>query len=190
MFRLKYLPHREKNEKIIFFLHRHQYVLFRIVIVYLIMAAVPIAAYFFINKEFPDSLNNEVISVMLSLFIFTYYLYWWLLFYHSFLDYFLDVWIVTNRRVINIEQKGLFNRVIAEHKLFRIQDVMSEQKGVLPTFLNYGEVHVQTAGSEKIVIFEQVPRPHHVAREIIKLIENHKKIMAKVMEKIDKAEGI
>ena len=80
--------------------------------------------------------------------------------------------------------------MVAEHKLFRIQDVRSEQKGIMPTFLNYGEVHIQTAGAEKIVVFEQVPRPHCVAQEIIKLVENHKIKMAREMDKVGKIEGI
>ena len=190
MFRLKYLPHREPNEKIVFFLRRHPFVLARTMMAYFLLGIVPIVAYFFIKNEWLHLIENEIMLVFLRLLVITFYLYWWLFLYYSWLDYFLDIWIVTNRRVLNIEQKGMFNRIMAEHKLFRIQDVMSEQKGILPTFLDYGEIHIQTAGSEKLVIFEQVPHPHKIARETIKLIENHKKIMAKVIDKIDKLEGV
>ena len=179
MFRLKYLPHRKPDEKIIFFLHRHWFILAKIIIGYLILALFPAAAYFFIKKELGHILEIEAIVIFLRLLIFLFYLYWWLMLYHSFLDYFLDVWIVTNHRVINIEQRSMFNRVVAEHKLYRIQDAMSHQKGILPTFLNYGEIHIQTAGTEKVVVFEEVPNPHYVAREIHSLIEKHKHIMAK-----------
>ncbi|MFH1890720.1 MAG: hypothetical protein ABIJ91_04130 [Candidatus Kuenenbacteria bacterium] len=67
---------------------------------------------------------------------------------------------------------------------------MSEQKGIMPTFLDYGEIHIQTAGAENLVLFEQVPHPHRIAQEIIELIENHKQLMAKVMDKMDKAEEL
>ena len=198
MFRLKYLPHREPNEKIIFFLHRHTFVLWRSITLYIVGGIIPIVAYFIIKEELA-SFTSDTFLIFLRLLLITFYLFWWLMIYHAWLDYFLDIWIVTNRRVLNIEQRGLFNRTIGEHKLFRIQDVMSEQKGMLPTFFDYGEIHIQTAASEKIVEFKQVPKPHKVAREIIKLIENLKKIMAKIMsaeggspggDKIDKAEGI
>jgi len=189
MFRLKYLPHREPGEKIVFFLHRHWFILVKVVVSYVFLAILPIIAYFFIQKELSYILDSDITIIFLNLLIFTFYLYWWLLFYHAFLDYFLDIWIVTNRRVINIEQKSLFHRVVAEHKLFRIQDVMSEQKGMLPTFLDYGQIHIQTAATEKMVLFEQVKNPHKIAQEIIKLIEHHKHIMAKTMDKIDKMEG-
>jgi uncharacterized membrane protein YdbT with pleckstrin-like domain len=190
MFRFKYLPHREPNEKIIFFLRRHPYVIVKTLFIYFVLGFLPWLAYFYIKNEWLHLTDGQIGLVFLRLLIITFYLFWWLLLYYSWLDYFLDIWIVTNHRVLNIEQKGMFNRIMAEHKLFRIQDVMSEQKGILPTFFDYGEIHIQTAGSEKLVIFEQVPHPHRVARETIKLIENHKKIMAKEIDKIDKTEGI
>jgi hypothetical protein len=190
MFRLKYLPHREPNEKIVFFLRRHPFVMARLMFAYLLLGVLPLLAYYYIKNEWLMLLEGATSLVFLRLLIITFYLFWWLMVYYSWLDYFLDIWIVTNHRVLNIEQKGMFNRIMAEHKLFRIQDVMSEQKGIVPTFFDYGEIHIQTASSEKIVIFEQVAHPHRVARETIKLIENHKKLMAKVMDKLDKAEGI
>jgi len=183
MFSLKYLPHRKPNEKIIYLLHRHWFVLARIIFSYIILALIPLAAYFFIRKELNGILENEAAAIFLNLLVFSFYLFWWLLFYHSFLDYFLDIWIVTNHRVINIEQRSMFNRVVAEHRLFRIQDVVSHQKGILATFFNYGEIHIQTAGSEKVVVFEQVSNPHYIAREIHRLIENHKDMMERMMKK-------
>ena len=151
------------------------------IIGYLFLSFIPLAAYWFIRSEFSHWLNYDIMAIFLRLLAFTFYLFWWLLFYHAFLDYYLDIWVVTNHRVINIEQKGLFNRIVAEHQLYRIQDVMSEQKGMLATFFNYGEIHIQTAGAEKFVLFEQVPDPHHIAREITKLVESHKVLMAKVL---------
>ncbi len=190
MFRLKYLPHRKKDERIIFFLRRHPYVLYRSLFIYLIIGVVPIFIYSYAKDYGMTLFNDGEFLVFVKLLIIVFYLFWWLFLYHNWLDYFLDVWIVTNHRVINIEQRGLFNRVVAEHKLFRIQDVMSEQKGILPTFFNYGEVHIQTAGTEKTVVFEQVPQPNEVAQETIKLVEWRKRRVAQRMEKIDKVDGV
>jgi len=193
MFRLKYLPHKKDDEQIVFFLRRHWFIIIKIIFVYGILALIPALFYWVLVNGAEIWLNNELAKTFLVLLGFTYYLFWWLLLYHAWLDYYLDIWIVTSHRVINIEQKGLFNRFIAEHKLFRIQDVVSKQQGMLPTLLNYGEVHIQTAGSEKTVVFEQVSRPHYVAQETIKLVEWRKQIVAKTMEKmekLDEMEGI
>ncbi|MFH1890719.1 MAG: hypothetical protein ABIJ91_04125 [Candidatus Kuenenbacteria bacterium] len=58
MFKLKYLPHRQPGEKIIFFLHRHWFVLARIIVSYVLFAIVPLVAYLFIKKEFVDLLES------------------------------------------------------------------------------------------------------------------------------------
>ena len=183
MFRLKYLPHKKPDEKIIFFMRRHWYVIFEVIVAYILLGLAPLGLAFMINREAPYFLQNEAIRIFLNLFAFTYYLYWWMMFYYAWLDYFLDVWIITNYRVINIEQRGMFDRAIAENKLFRIQDVLSEQKGIFPTFLNYGKINIQTAGTKERIIFQQVPRPNYVAQELIKLIEWQKRKVEKTMDR-------
>jgi len=101
-----------------------------------------------------------------------YYLYILLFFFNAFLDYYLDVWIVTTKRIINIEQKGLFNRVIAEHELDKIQDVTGEQKGFFATIFSFGDVLVQTAGEVPMFIFRQVDNPFEVAKTINHLLKD------------------
>ncbi len=186
MFNLSHLPYKRKDEEIIFFLRRHWLILLRIFVVYGFLAALPIVFYWLLNQQPVNWLENDELRVFLNLLVFGYYLFWWMLLYRAWLDYFLDIWIVTTHRVINIEQRGLFNRFIAEHKLFKIQDVVSKQKGIVPTLFNYGEIHIQTAGTEKTVVFEQVPQPHKFARQIIRLIEWRRKELAKKGEKIDR----
>lgn len=182
MFKLKYLPNREPGEEIIFFLRRHSFVLTKSLVVFFLIALLPLAVYYIAHEDLAGWLDDKTFVLLFRLLIISFYLFWWLLLYYVWLDYFLDVWIVTNHRILNIEQKGLFNRVVAENKLFRIQDVTSEQKGLFPTFFNYGEVYIQTAGSEQRVVFEQIPQPYHVARHVIKLVERRKKKVVKKLE--------
>ncbi|NMC51405.1 PH domain-containing protein [Candidatus Kuenenbacteria bacterium] len=183
MFSLKYIPHREPDEKVVFVLHRHKFVFGVVALAFLILAILPFFIYFLISKEMPQALESQFWSIFLKLLLFLFYMFWWMLFYYAFLDYYLDVWMVTNYRVIGVEQRGLFHRVVAEYKLFRIQDVLAEQKGFFPTVIDYGNVHIQTAGEQEVVNFKQVPNPNHVARELIRLIEfNKKKLAAKELK--------
>lgn len=85
------------------------------------------------------------------------------------IDYVLDVWIVTNERIVNVKQRGFFSRVVAEHKLIRVQDVTSEVHGTVATLLKFGNVIVQTAGEQGKFTFEQVPDPEGVVRTIFRL---------------------
>jgi len=187
MFSLKYLPHKEADEKPIFVLHRHGFVLGVIIAGFLLIGILPLAAYLIIRAEPYQFFTGEAMAIFLRLLVFVFYLFWWMLFYYAFLDYYLDVWIVTNYRVIGVEQKGLFNRTVAEYKLFRIQDVVAEQKGFFATLVNYGEIHIQTAGEQQVIKFKQVPSPNHVARELIRLVEFNKKQFAE-LEKMEAGE--
>lgn len=92
-----------------------------------------------------------------------------ILFFLIWIDYYFDVWIVTNKRIINIEQKGLFSREVSELELDRIQDVSAHVLGIIPTFLNYGDVLIQTAGEREKFIFKKVADPYAIKDLIMSL---------------------
>ena len=76
---------------------------------------------------------------------------------------------MTDKRIVNIEQKGLFARETSELQLEKIQDVATDVKGVIPTFLNYGTIEVQTAGEQEKFIFKDIPDPYAVKDLIMQL---------------------
>jgi len=88
---------------------------------------------------------------------------------------YLDVWTVTTDRIINREQNALFNRVVSELDLKRVQDVTAEQKGFFPTIFYYGDVFIQSAGVKERFVFEQIPQPYKIAKIIQRLDERAKK---------------
>ena len=98
-----------------------------------------------------------------------------ILFFILWIDFYLDAWIVTNERIINISQKGFFNRDISELKLTKIQDVTSEIVGVIPTILGYGNIYVQTAAEVERFTFYQIPNPNEVKNTIVQLQEKERK---------------
>ena len=121
--------------------------------------------YFLLGWELdPEGPLFVVIAFATSLF----YLNAWLMYFHEFIDYRLDVWILTDQRIINIEQEGLFSRTISELNIARVQDVTSEVQGHLQTLLDYGNVYVQTAGEQQRFIFENVPHPEEISRLVVR----------------------
>jgi len=77
-------------------------------------------------------------------------------------DYYLDLWVVTDRRIISVDQLGFFRRTLSVFRLDRIQDVTVDVHGVIPTLLNFGDLHVQTAGMERKFIIRGIPNPQRV----------------------------
>ncbi len=77
-------------------------------------------------------------------------------------NYYLDIWIVTNQRIMDIEQKTLFNREVKTLRMETVQDVQTDKVGVFQEFLDFGTLRVQTAGTggtdAKIV---GIPKPSY-----------------------------
>lgn len=169
-FRDVYFPGKRDGEQVTLLLRRHPFVFFVTVVYFILLALLPLALRLLLPAEFvpePGGTAQGVIVLLTS----AYYLFLWLFFAYAWVDYYLDLWIVTDERIINIEQAGLFNRVISEQRLIRVQDVTSDVKGFFPTFLNYGHVFVQTAGEHARFAFEQVPYPDLVKKVVLKASE-------------------
>jgi hypothetical protein len=169
----KYIPHRKDDEKIILVLRRHPFIVTTKLLFWGVVALAPVALYLVLGEVLLPFISNQYIYPIVVLFISTYYLYLWLFAFHTFVDYYLDVWLVTNHRIINVEQKGMLNRIISEQQLDRIQDVTSETKGLFSTLLDYGTVHIQTAGEQARFMFKQIPAPARIAQTVIQLVTQH-----------------
>ncbi len=63
--------------------------------------------------------------------------------------YYLDLWVITDRRIIVIDQIAFFNRKVSSFRLERLQDMKALISGIIPTFLNFGTLHAHTAGTDE-----------------------------------------
>jgi membrane protein YdbS with pleckstrin-like domain len=91
----------------------------------------------------------------------------WMHFFAVWTDHWLDAWVITNKRIIDIEQKGFFSRQVSSFPLERIQDVTYETNGVIATALHFGNVRIQTASISSDFIMRQVPHPDQVKEKIM-----------------------
>ena len=166
-------PGQHENEKISLFLLRHWFIFLMRIFLILISIAGLVAIYVFfsvVNSNFRESVYYNFLlfgESLATLFIWNFFFILWL-------DYYLDAWIVTDERIINIEQRGFFTRKISELKLTKIQDVTSEIIGVIPTLFNYGNIFVQTAGEKERFTFLQIPNPNYVKNIIVELQEKER----------------
>lgn len=162
------------EEKVIKIVHRHwidilgQYLISFAIIFAMIGVLISVPVYFPETQGSSDYLYIIFFESFIALII-------WIFGFVVWIDYYLDIWIVTSERIINIEQKGLFNRVISELKLPRIQDVTTEVNGIIQTILNFGDVHVQTAGEESKFFFRHIPDPGGIKSILMDLQKNKEK---------------
>ena len=165
------LPH----EKVVLVLRRHWLIFVAKLSLNVVLLLVPLPLLWFGQNYFAGLLVNPFIFAVVVIFLTIYYLAIWLVFYMTFIDLYLDVWIITNKRIINIEQFGLFSRSEAEHQLSVIQDVSTEVHGIFATIFNYGDLLIQTAGEARKVTFKQIPEPYFAKKMISDMIERMRK---------------
>lgn len=158
------------NEQRILLVRRHWYHFLRHIIVLLVIGLVPVALAVLWGQPVADALaERSAGGVLLVMGVSLVYLFLLLSFLHAWVDYYLDFWIVSNRRIVNIEQHGLFSRVMSELYLDKVQDVTVEVHGPLATMLRFGDVHIQTAGENPRFLFDDVPEPYKIAQTIMEL---------------------
>lgn len=164
---------QRESEVVLRIVHRHWFDIATHFFVIILFLAVLFGSFSVMPVMFPDWLGSEgeqFVTFINSSIILMLWLYAFLVW----IDYFFDVWIITNERVVNIEQKGLFVRSVSELKFSRIQDVTSEVSGMLPTILNFGDVKVQTASEEDYFLFRRVPDPYHIKDVIMERLRTER----------------
>lgn len=162
----------EQNEHIIHEVRKHWFGLFSHIFFSLVLFFVPAFIYAGLNSL------PIVISAPGNIYVLMFFLYsvWiliiWIIIIVVWTDYYLDVWIITNKRLIDVEQKGLFRREIASVDLHKIQDVTSNIDGIIPTMMKFGDLHVQTAGSEKEFVIRNIENPGVTRHKLNQAVRN------------------
>ncbi len=175
MLSLYKLPNQIEGEETLRVVRMDIFVFLTRIIFFALLLLLPLGFYLVAKIAWPGLLSHPVMLPALLLSASAYYLFACLFFFFSFIDYYLDVWIITSERIVDIQQRGLFSRVVSEQKLSRVQDVTSEVHGVMPTLFRYGNVHVQTAGAKERFFFDRVPDPEGVRDMIIRLAREKQK---------------
>ena len=162
-------PGQHENEEVVLVARRHWMVLLPYFLHIALMCLLPIIFYVFIVPYVLPAFLEEPYNRLFILFSVIYYGFVWIIIFTVWADYYLDVWIVTNERIIDIEQIGFFNRVVSELDLKRIQDITSSVHGMIPTMFGFGHIHIQTAAEEGKFDLKSVPHPVTIRRRITKL---------------------
>lgn len=174
------LPGKLPDEQILKIIRKDGFIFFKRIILVVVLVGLPALVGLMMLYIYPNWLNGEISYPLIVLTVSGYILFIWLFFFFSFIDYYLDIWIITDERIIDVRQEGFFSRVVSELKLFQVQDVTSEMQGLFQFVFRYGDVHVQTAAETQRFVFSQIPNPEEVRDMIIKLVERKKHAVKKV----------
>ena len=95
-----------------------------------------------------------------------FWFFLWNLFFFNLMIYSLNTLVITNKRVIETKQLGFFKYSANEFQKDKIQDISVKIIGILPSLLNYGNLEIQTAGSENKFNFTNFPDPEKIKQII------------------------
>lgn len=156
----------DKKERIVRIVRKHWFVLLGDMVVLVFLVAIPVALLFLFGLIPLDALftfTGSEASVG-SFFLFAWLLIVWMIAWHMWTDYYLDVLIVTDGRIFDIEQKGLFSRLSSSFRIDRVQNVTVDQKGIIQTLLNFGTLRIETAGEREDFVAPYISHPYEVKK--------------------------
>ncbi len=91
-----------------------------------------------------------------------------LLFFPAWIAWYYSVFIVTNQRLIQITQKGLFHRSVVDLSLQQIQMVNYQIAGLQQTILGFGTIMMHTYVGDLVI--HDVHRPAKIQKQILHIL--------------------
>jgi len=113
------------------------------------------------------TLGNPYLRLGLGLF----WLIIWTGAFNTFTRYYLDQWVITTTRIVDIHQYGFFDRHVSSFLLNHVQDITTDVNGVFPTMFGYGTLRVETAGdASQHFLMTGIPNPEQIRDLILREI--------------------
>jgi uncharacterized membrane protein YdbT with pleckstrin-like domain len=122
-----------------------------------------------LQDPFFGAVFDFIITLIILFILYTAFLTW--------THYYLDAYIVTNQRVLTIDQIDFFHRKVSEADIGNVQDIEVVAKGFFASILHFGDVRIQTAGADqKTLFFDNIPYPYKAKDIILKFAEANRTV--------------
>jgi hypothetical protein len=93
-----------------------------------------------------------------------------LIFFPYWLAWFYSVFIVTDQRLIQITQKGFFNKSVVDLGLNHIRSINYEVVGLQETLLGFGTILLQTYFGDLVI--HDVPHPGKITKKLAEIMRD------------------
>lgn len=144
---------QREGEKVKFVFRRHITTArkgLRFLIIMVIIGIIPMALWPDIKEMFWVFLGCVIVGVLGLLYA---YMLWY-----------FSMYIVTNERIRQITQKGLFKKTVVDLGIDKIQSVSVSTPNVIAGILGYGTILIQTGVGDLII--SQVPKPNEIHNKL------------------------
>lgn len=149
------------DEEVELVFHQHPIVLRKPLVIFMIIllvGALPLALWPTVNYSWYSFFGGILIGS--------------LAFAYFFMSWYFSIYVITNQRVIHVEQTGFFRKQVVELGHDKIQNVNYEVPGFLATAFHYGTIVIQTFVGD--LVLDTIHHPEKIHRSISKIIREHK----------------
>lgn len=156
----------DKDEYVIYEARRNWVVLWgkTVGIIFSILIPILVFSIFLALKDQAGTTQEDQYLFMILLLSWLFVV--WNFLFVAWTDFYLDILIITNKHLIDIEQKGIFSREVSILQLNKIQDITTEVSGFVPTVIGYGDLHIQSAANDKEFVIKNIDKPILVRSKI------------------------
>lgn len=154
------LDNLRPGEEIKIILKRHWIVFLLLFLFFLIWISISIWIYYILKFSIISYIFNIIFWLSFSLFL---YIEW--------INHELDMFIITNNRIISVEQISFLNRNVTECNLWQVQEVNSRTRWVLANLFNYWSLSIQTAWNVTTMMMDYCPNSMQQARKILNIVD-------------------
>lgn len=116
-------------------------------------------------------LNFTPISILINV---VFWMFFSIFLYIEWLNHELDMYVVSNNRVIWINQISFLNRAVSECNLWQVQEVNSKTSWLFANIFNYWTLSIQTAWNATTLIMDYAPDPMQTARKILNIVDDYR----------------
>jgi membrane protein YdbS with pleckstrin-like domain len=149
---------KRSDENVVLVVKQHPWILMPILWFWLVLIGIIVAVLWYFGAS---TVTSYALGILGTIGI-IYSIYQWFLWNNG-------IYVLTDQRVIRIEQNGLFSREISETELNRIQEISTEISGPIRTLLNFGNVRIQTASSSGRLDLGDVVDPYDIQQQIVRI---------------------
>lgn len=89
-------------------------------------------------------------------------------------NWYFNIFIITNYRIIDIDQKKFFDKTVSGITYDKIQDISYHQKGLGQTLFKYGSVQLQLVNANTKIKLEKIYQPEKVQQLLTEMQRYYK----------------
>jgi len=165
---------QQANEEVICFFRQHWVVLLAPILAFVFIAALSILIVSAISfnlffEENPFLYRAVFFAVFIGMTLYSHY------FFLTMINYFLNVVIITDQRVVDIKKSIYLHHDLDAIDLSQVQDVIKRQNGLMRNILSYGNLIITLAATASTKTLTYVPRADFHFRVINRCIQSARK---------------